>query len=106
MISGAIIAFSVIKYGKTKFREELINTSSNDLKLGKWWETVIGVLVPLQVVILLGWWIWRSATEFAPETWYNPFDPYSVATCVVQWSILATLLWSINRTLIWRTEGK
>ena len=27
------------------------------------------------------------ATTFAPDTWHDPFEPYSVMTCFVQWGI-------------------
>ena len=104
MISGAIIAITVIKYGLPLFRTTLINTGADDLRLGRWWDVVIGVLVPVQVVILISWWIWRSATEFAPETWYDPFDPYSVATVVAQIGLLVMLLLVFNRQLAKRTR--
>jgi NSS family neurotransmitter:Na+ symporter len=99
MISGAFIAYAVIKYGLPAFRDQLVNTSGDDLYLGAWWDFLIGKLVPIQVIVLLTWWIWRSATEFSPDTWYNPFDPYSVATVFVQWGILIGMLILFNKQL-------
>jgi len=104
MISGAFIAFTVIKYGLPAFRNQLVNTNADDMRLGGWWDFAIGKLVPIQVVILLSWWIWRSATEFSPETWYNPLDPYSVATCFVQWGVLLGVLFVFNKKLAQRTK--
>jgi NSS family neurotransmitter:Na+ symporter len=99
MVSGAFISFAVIKYGLPIFRDNLVNTSSDDIYLGKWWDVLIGKLVPIQVIVLLSWWIWRSATEFSPDTWYNPLDPYSVATVFTQWGILIMMLLIFNKQL-------
>ncbi|MEX0780564.1 MAG: sodium-dependent transporter [Balneolales bacterium] len=99
MISGAFIAYSCVRYDVYKFRTNLINTSDQDFDLGRWWDFVIKYVVPVEVVLLLGWWIFQSAYEFAPEAWYNPFNPYSVATCFVQWGILLCLLLAYNKKL-------
>lgn len=99
MISGAFISFIAIRYGVERFRVELINSDSKGLKSGIIIEKILKYGIPVQVVVLLGWWIWRSATQFAPETWYDPFDPYSVMTCFVQWGILAGVLIGFNKKL-------
>ncbi len=99
MISGAFFAFIILRYGIRAFREKLVNTSDKDMHLGKWWEVIIGYLVPLEVVVLLGWWIYQSATSFAPHSWYNPFQTYSVATCIVQWGVILTLVILLNKKL-------
>lgn len=99
MISGAFIAFSCVKFDVFKFRTTLINTSDQDFTLGRWWDFVIKYVVPVEVVILLGWWIFQSAFQFAPDAWYNPFNPFSVATCFVQWGLLVSLLLMYNRKL-------
>jgi len=104
IISGAFIAFTVIKYGLPSFRTTLVNTDADDLRLGKWWDIIIGKLVPVQVIILFSWWIWRSATQFSPDTWYNPFDPYSVATVFGQIGILIVLLVLFNKQIAKRTN--
>lgn len=99
MISGAFIAIIAIKFGVGRFRTELINGDSVGLKSGVVIERILKYGIPIQVVILLGWWIWRSATQFAPDTWYDPFDAYSVMTCFVQWGLLAGVLIGFNRKL-------
>jgi neurotransmitter:Na+ symporter, NSS family len=99
MISGAFIAFVAIKYNIKSFRNNLVNTNPSGLRSGVWLEVLIKYIVPVQVVVLLGWWIYRSAFEFAPETWFNPLDPYSVATCFVQWGIVLGALIVFNRRI-------
>jgi NSS family neurotransmitter:Na+ symporter len=99
MVSGAFISFAVIKFGAHKFREECVNLDKDDVQLGKWWEIIIRYVVPVEVITLLGWWIYLSATEYAPDTWYNPLSLYSVATIALQWGIAMTLLYIFNKKL-------
>lgn len=100
MISGAFIAFVVIRSGVTEFRTNNINISDGRIRTGVWYDVVVKYFIPIQVVVLLGWWIYRSAFEFAPETWFNPFDIYSVATCFFQWGVVAGLLIYFNNRIV------
>jgi NSS family neurotransmitter:Na+ symporter len=99
MISGAFIAYIIIRHNVFEFRNNLINTSPIDWVLGKWWDIIIKYIVPIEVVVLLTWWIYQSAAVFAPHTWYNPFDTYSVATCFVQWFIAIIIFYVFNKKL-------
>jgi len=53
ILSGTFISFSVIKYGKEKFRNEIVNGSGSDVKIGKSYSLIIGYVVPIQAIILL-----------------------------------------------------
>jgi NSS family neurotransmitter:Na+ symporter len=103
MLSGAFISYAVISYGTEKFRNTLVNTEESKTKLGVWWELIIKYLIPVEVVTLLGWWMYLSATEYAPDSWYNPFATYSVATVLVQWGVALALVWFYNN---WRVKLK
>ncbi|MDX1619165.1 MAG: sodium-dependent transporter [Balneolaceae bacterium] len=99
MVSGAFISFAIIRFGPNTFRSEVVNNEESKYRLGHWWEVVIKYVVPIEVISLLGWWIWLSATEFAPESWYNPLSPYSVATVLLQWGVAMGLLYFYNSKL-------
>lgn len=105
MVSGALISYAVIKYGTGKFRNELINTEERSSTLGKWWEIIIKYVVPIEVVTLLGWWMYLSAAEYAPDTWYNPLSPFSVATVVLQWAMAIGLVWFFRKRLMGEKKG-
>jgi len=47
--------------------------------------------------------LYLSATEYAPDSWYNPFDAYSVMTCFAQWGAVLLLFVLTNRFLVRRT---
>ncbi|WP_428234716.1 sodium-dependent transporter [Gracilimonas sp.] len=100
MVSGALISYAVIKHGTQKFREELINTEDRSTTLGSWWEIIIKYVVPIEVVTLLGWWMYLSATTYAPDTWYNPLSPFSVMTVVLQWGLALLLVWFFRKRLM------
>jgi len=103
LISGAFVAVAVILYGVRQFREEAIVGSPGDRDPGRTWDYLAGALVPGQAVILLGWWLYRSATVYAPDTWFNPIEPFSIMTCLVQWGLVLMVLLAINRWLCRRT---
>ena len=95
MISGAFVAFAVARYGVARLREEL--ATPEDWRIPSVWGTMIRYVVPIEAVVLLVWWLGLAATVYAPETWYNPFEPYSVMTCLVQWALALGLFLAFNR---------
>ncbi len=103
MISGAFVAFAVLRYGVHRFRTEEIEGTPGDWSAGRVWDIIITWLVPLQAIVLLVWWLYLSATVYAPDTWFNPLDPYSVMTCLVQWAIALGVFYWYNNALASRT---
>jgi NSS family neurotransmitter:Na+ symporter len=103
MISGAFVATAVLRYGARRFRVEVVDASPGDWRAGRGWEVLISILVPLQAVVLLVWWLYLSATTYAPDTWFNPLDPFSVMTCLVQWGAVLAVLVLLNRWMVRRT---
>jgi NSS family neurotransmitter:Na+ symporter len=103
MISGAFIALAIIGYGVTRFRREAIDGIPGDWKAGRGWETLIHFIVPIEALILLVWWFYLSVTTYAPESWYDPTDPYSIATCVFQWGVVLFALVLANRWMVRHT---
>ena len=98
MISGLFVALLARDAGLEKMRTRLASTEG-EWDPGAAWVFLLKVVVPLLAVLLLGWWLYLSATAYAPETWWDPFDTYSVATCVVQWGIAIALLLALGRWL-------
>ncbi|MCF8380370.1 MAG: sodium-dependent transporter [Bacteroidales bacterium] len=96
IISGVFIAIHALKYGLDKFKSSDL-LAETDWKAGKWWELLLRYFIPLAGTILLLWWMYLSATEFAPDNWYNPLNPYSVMTCVLQWGVVSALFIYYNR---------
>jgi len=103
MISGAFIAFAVIRHGATRFRTENIDNQPHDWNAGPLWDTMIRFVIPTLAVVLLGWWLYQAASVYAPDRWFDPFDPFSVMTCLTQWGVVLILLIVLNRKVARRT---
>jgi NSS family neurotransmitter:Na+ symporter len=101
ILSGAFIAFAVRKFGADKLRTEIINGEGSDIKLGKWYNILIGYVVPVLAVILIAWWL-ISSVSWDPE-WWNPFHAENVGTCLMQWGIVLALFISINKFIVKKT---
>jgi len=103
MVSGGLISFAVMKFGTENFRTTLVNNKHSRFKLGKWWSFIIRYVIPVEVISLLTWWIYLSVTSFAPDTWYNPLSPFSVATVLLQWGIAIVLFKIYNGKIAKKT---
>jgi len=102
MISGAFIAFLVSGYGAPRLREEI--ASPGDWRLPGVWDLVMRFLVPLQAVVLLVWWMAQATTTgFVGEGghWWDPLNPYSLMTVLVQWGVVLGVLIGLHR---WMTR--
>ncbi len=104
MISGAFVAFAVVRHGAARLRNDL--ATPGDWRLPALWDGVIRYLVPLEAVVLLVWWLGLAATVYAPDTWYNPFDAFSPMTCLVQWAVALVLFAALNRWMARRTAER
>jgi NSS family neurotransmitter:Na+ symporter len=98
LLSGAFISFSIIRYGVDKFRTEIVNGPGSDVKIGKWYNVIIAYLIPLQVTVLIVWWLIESA-NWDPE-WWNPFHAANVGTSVLQWAIALAVFVFFNKSLV------
>ena len=99
MISGLFISIAATKYGQTRFRDELINVGERTINVGPLYGGVLKYLVPVEFLVMFGWWMYQAATVYDPEGWWNPIRMYSVGTCLLQWGVALGLLWTFNRRL-------
>ncbi|MFC1557575.1 sodium-dependent transporter [candidate division KSB1 bacterium] len=96
ILSGAFVAFMVIRHGIIDLRKkELID--KNDWHLGKWWDIVLKFFIPIAAAVLLVWWLSQSAVV---EQWYNPFSSYSIMTCLFQWAVILAALFMVNHWIV------
>ena len=98
ILSGAFIAFAIFKFGINKFRTEIINGFGSDVKIGRWYNFVIGIIIPIQVIVLILWWL-ISSVGWDPE-WWNPFHVENAGTAIFQWIIIITLFITLNKLMV------
>jgi NSS family neurotransmitter:Na+ symporter len=105
MLSGLFFAIAVITNGVRRFREEQLNHADSDIRVGRWWDVAIGVLVPLQALVLLGWWLYQ-AHGWDPTGWLKPFGVENVGTILLQWGIVLLVLLLFNGWLARHTHAE
>jgi len=88
ILSGGFISFTLVRSGIRTIRTDIILSDKNDLSIGVWWEKVIAYVVPDMASALLLWWLSLCATVYAPKEWWNPLNPFSIATVLGQWAIV------------------
>jgi len=101
ILSGAFIAFAAKQYGIDKFRTEIINGFGSDIKIGKWYNYIIGILIPIQVVVLILWWL-ISSVSWDPE-WWNPVHIENAGTAIFQWAIVLIFFITFNKYIVAKT---
>ncbi len=99
IVTGGFFAFAAIRHGTERVRTEWVNLPGNEVNLGRWFNTVLAVLLPLQFVVLLGWWVFQSF-GFA-DRWWDPFGTFSLGTCLFQWGLGVLILALLNRRMTW-----
>lgn len=103
MVSGGLFAVAAIRFGLNRVRTELINLPGNELNVGPWFNGVLGILVPMEFLVMLTWWIVQSFGF--TEAWWNPFSTFSLGTCLFQWALAIILMLSLNNWMANRTLG-
>ena len=98
MLSGLFFSLAALRFGLEKMRTEVVNGEGCDLRIGKWWTVVIGVLVPVEAVTLMIWWL-AEARGWDAEGWLQPFKAFSVGTVLLQWAVALVALGLLNRWL-------
>jgi NSS family neurotransmitter:Na+ symporter len=104
MVSGLFFAIAVIGHGARRFREQQLSHEHSDIKVGAGWDLVISVLVPLQALVLLVWWLYQ-ARGWDPDGWLRPFAAETAGTVLFQFAIVLVLLIAGNRWIAARSTA-
>ena len=94
LVCGFFFCIAVRSYGAPRFRKDMVNLEDNrDIRLGKGFDLFILKLIPLQFVVLLSWWFYRSV-NWDPVNWWNPLSTFSIGSSLLQWALaIALMLW-------------
>lgn len=105
LVSGLFFSISVIRYGPGKFREELVNLPGNDIRIGRWFDVMITYVIPVEFLLMIGWWFYQSVAVFDRDGWWNPFHSTSMGTCLLQWGVVILVFVLLNDYL-WKKTVK
>jgi NSS family neurotransmitter:Na+ symporter len=98
MLSGLFFGIAILKYGVDRFRKLYVNSEGSDITIGRWWNAAM-ILVVLEALVLLGWWLSQTISTEGWATSLDPFLPWSLGTFLLQWGILFVLLLAFNRRI-------
>lgn len=96
MLSGVFFAYLISTFGIGKIIDSENNIDNGDWKIHAAWKYIILVFVPLAGAVLV---IWFLADAASVSEWYHPFRSYSLATCLVQWTVVLATFILLNRTM-------
>jgi NSS family neurotransmitter:Na+ symporter len=99
MVSGLFVALGACSFGLRRFREELIASTGDAIRLGRGYDLVLRYLVPTEFIVMFGWWIYQAVTVIDPEAWWSPIRTYSLGTCLLQWAVALGLLLLFNQRI-------
>lgn len=104
MLSGLFFALAAARFGLERLRSEVVNGDGCDLRIGRWWVILIGVLVPLEAVVLMVWWLWEARGW--DSEWLHPLHAENVGTVLTQWAVALVVLFVLNGWLARRSGAK
>ena len=87
IISGLIVATSVMKFGVSDFRKKFINTKYSDLYIGKWWEYIIKYVFPVEFVIVFSYFMLEKVRDG---------EFFLLGSMVAQWALMLGFFLYIN----------
>ncbi|MBI4537942.1 MAG: sodium-dependent transporter [Gemmatimonadetes bacterium] len=104
MLSGLLFAVAVLRYGVSEWRERFVDTEESDLRVGRWWDWAMRLVV-VEAIVLIAWWLWQVRGHGLSEM-LNPFRAFSVGTVLVQWAIVLVALMLLNRWMVTRLRAE
>jgi NSS family neurotransmitter:Na+ symporter len=98
MLSGLFFGVAILRIGVERFRKRYVNSEGSDITIGRWWDVAL-VVVVLEALILLVWWLSQTLLTEGWRASLDPFREWSLGTFLLQWGVLLILLVALNRWL-------
>lgn len=95
IVSGLFFVLAVLKIGVTPFINDWLSPKQNRQLYIHLFRILFYVVIPLEFVLMLGWWLYQSVSWY-PDTWWNPLETFSLGTAVVQWLVLLAVGLALN----------
>ncbi len=98
LVSGFFFALAARGVGAERLLDRWVNRGPR-WRVGKWFAHLVFWWIPLQFVVLLGWWLYQAAWVYDPERWWDPFRTFSLGTVVAQWALVIVVFRLLNRRM-------
>ena len=123
MFSGLFIAYSIWKYGWSRykswqndndvdgfdvgdyvengvsaFRDDFVNTGDNDWWIGRWWDAIMYIGFPAMFAVLMLSYFGDLLTN-VHDPW-NPTNPHGISIILLFWGVTAFIFVSLNKYVL------
>jgi len=123
MFSGLFIAYSIWKYGWSRykswqndndvdgfdvgdyvengvsaFRDDFVNTGDNDWWIGRWWDAIMYIGFPAMFAVLMLTFFGDLLTN-VHDPW-NPTNPHGISIILLFWGVTAFIFVSLNKYVL------
>ncbi len=95
IVSGLFFVLVVLKIGVNSFINDWLSPRKNRQLYIRLFRILFYGVIPLEFVLMLGWWLYQSVSWY-PNTWWNPFETFSLGTALLQWLILIVAGLALN----------
>lgn len=103
IVSGLIVALAAGRIGFGKFAHDWVFAGERPT-LARGLALILAVGIPVQFVVLLGWWFYQAFLGTSGEVtgarrWMQALDPFStgsVGTCLAQWLLAFVVLFALQ----------
>jgi NSS family neurotransmitter:Na+ symporter len=103
MLSGLFFALGARSFGVDRLRREVVNAEGADLRVGRWWSFLVAVVIPVEALVLMIWWLWGAGAGKEASEWLDPFNSGSVGTVLAQWAVALVALLALNKWMSRKT---
>jgi NSS family neurotransmitter:Na+ symporter len=90
ILSGAFFMIAVLKSGVRHFVADWLKPLRYQKLFLNIFRILFYFIIPLEFVLMMGWWLVQSIAWY-PETWWNPFEKFSLGTAFFQWALILVL---------------
>jgi NSS family neurotransmitter:Na+ symporter len=87
LLSGFFFIFYALKTGVITFVQKYLENERNIFLNNHWFLRFLIFTMILEFIFMFIWWFFQSINWY-PQTWWNPFDQYTIGTCLFQWIIV------------------
>jgi len=87
ILSGFLFIYFVLRLRVFEYVKEFLSEYQSFFQSKKILLKIFIFIMIFEFLVMLGWWFIQSINWY-PENWWNPFEEYTLGTCLFQWLIL------------------
>ncbi len=99
ILSGAFFMTAVLKSGVRNFVSDWLKPQRYQKLFLNIFRILFYFIIPLEFILMMGWWLVQSISWY-PETWWNPFEKFSLGTAFFQWAVILVLGLLLNSKFV------